>query len=596
VSAPPASTPTPAGRRRIAASSRVALGIFSSRVLGLVRESTFAAVFGVGAHADVLAAVLRGPILLQNLLGEQTLSASFIPVYSRLLASGKRRAAGRFAGAVLALLAVAAGTAALVGVLLARPFVGLTAPGYLADAGRIAAGVAAVDRFELAVQAIRFTFPMAAVLVLAAWALGVLNSHRRFFLPYVAPALWNLVIIGIVLVAASVWLPGGLRQTLDVPSPTAVAGDAAAASWGLLDRLLLTACGAALLGAFAQLGVQLPLVFKLLRGFRLRLSLRVEGMREALRAFGPAVAARGAAQLSVYVDQVLASLAMAGAPSAIRWAGILYILPLSLFAQSVAVAELPEMARAMGTVADDKLAGRARFALRQIAFLVLPTALGFIALGRLLVGAIYQRGSFTDPHTLLVYLTLVGYSLGLPAVCWSRALVNVFWARGDTSTPARIAGLRMGLAAAVGAGLMFWLDRFPLETVAASGAGAGLFLGAVGLGAAAGLSSWLELGLLSRALRRSLTPFRLPIPEAGAMIWRAALALLPALGVEYLTRGVPRVPHALAVVVVYAGLYFWLSRSSARPEIAAWIGRSGGGLPGQRGGQRQGQRKDPPRE
>jgi putative peptidoglycan lipid II flippase len=588
VSAQPASTPTPTGRRRLAASSRVALGIFSSRVLGLVRESTFAAVFGVGAHADVLAAVLRGPILLQNLLGEQTLSASFIPVYSRLLASGKRRAAGRFAGAVLALLAVAAGAAALVGVLLARPFVGLTAPGYLADAGRIAAGVAAVDRFELAVQAIRFTFPMAAVLVLAAWALGVLNSHRRFFLPYVAPALWNLVIIGIVLVAAAAWLPGGLRRTLDVPSATVAAvasgAGAAATRWGLLDRLLLTACAAALLGAFAQLGVQLPLVFRLLRGFRLQLSLRVEGMREALRAFGPAVAARGAAQLSVYVDQVLASLAMAGAPSAIRWAGILYILPLSLFAQSVAVAELPEMARAAGTVTDDKLAGRARFALRQIAFLVLPTALGFIALGRLLVGAIYQRGSFTDPHTLLVYLTLVGYSIGLPAVCWSRALVNVFWALGDTSTPARIAGLRMGLAAALGAGLMLWLDRFPLEVVAASGAGAGLFLGAAGLGVAAGVSGWLELRLLSRALRRSLTPFRLPIAEAGAMVGRAVLALLPALAVEFLTRGLPRVPHAAAVVVVYAGLYLWLSRSSARPEIAAWIGRSGGGLAGRRTG------------
>jgi putative peptidoglycan lipid II flippase len=539
----------------------------------LVREVTFAAVFGVGAHADVLAAVLRGPILLQNLLGEQTLSASFIPVYTRFLASGKRRAAGRFAGATLALLGVTAGLVALVGILLARPIVGLTSPGYLADAGRVATGLAEVDRFELAVQAIRFTFPMASVLVLAAWALGVLNSHRRFFLPYVAPALWNLVIIGIVLSASIAWLPGGLakialgggREVTALEVPSAIA-----------ERLLLAACLAALIGAFAQLGVQLPLVFKLLRGFQLRLSTRVEGMRDSLRAFGPAVAARGAAQLSVYVDQVLASLAMAGAPSAIRWAGILYILPLSLFAQSVAVAELPELARSAGSVADSVVVERARFALRQIAFLVVPTALGFIVLGRLLVGAIYQRGSFTDPHTLLVYLTLAGYSVGLPAISWSRALVNVFWARGNTSIPARIAGGRMALAAAGGAGLMFWLDRYPLASLAPSVAGGGLFLGAVGLGAAAGVAGWLELGLLCRALGRILGPFRLPLAEAGAMLGRAVLALAPALALQFFTADLHRVPRAAVVVVVYAGCYLWLSRHSARREIAAWIGRSGG--------------------
>jgi putative peptidoglycan lipid II flippase len=172
----------PEGRRPPRAASRVALGIGCSRALGFLREAVLAYFFGAGPHADVFRTALRGPNLLQNLLGEQTLSASFIPVYSRLLASGRPEVAGRFAGAIFGiLLAVAAGVS-LVGIWLAEPIVSLLAPGYLADAARVAAGELSIDRFPLAVRAVRIIFPMTGILVLSAWALGVLNSHRRFFI------------------------------------------------------------------------------------------------------------------------------------------------------------------------------------------------------------------------------------------------------------------------------------------------------------------------------------------------------------------------------------------------------------------------------
>jgi len=157
--------------------SRVALGILSSRAFGFLRESVLAFFFGAGPHADVFRIALRGPNLLQNLLGEQTLSASFIPIYSRMLGAGRGDEAGRFAGAILGLLMAVASLVALLGVLFAEPIVAILAPGYLGDAARVAGGLAEVDRYSLAVTAVRIVFPMTAVLVLSAWSLGVLNSH-----------------------------------------------------------------------------------------------------------------------------------------------------------------------------------------------------------------------------------------------------------------------------------------------------------------------------------------------------------------------------------------------------------------------------------
>ncbi|MEZ5312975.1 MAG: lipid II flippase MurJ [Thermoanaerobaculia bacterium] len=304
-------------RRRGLGALAVASGILFSRVAGLVRTSVLASIFGVGAHADVWSAALRLPNLLQNLLGEQTLSAAFIPVYSRLLGAGRKEEAGRFAGAVFSLLAALAGGAALVGVLLARPIVALFAPGFLGDQERIAQGLATVDRYQLAVLAVRWIFPMSAILVLSAWALGVLNSHRRFFLSYVAPVVWNASII------AAVWW---------------VAAGRGAAPGGGEDRLLVAACAGALAGGLLQFLIQIPGVIRDLEGFRFGFRLGNPAVREAIAAFLPTVAGRGAVQFSSYIDQLLASWLVAGAIGALAYAQTLYLLPVSLFGLSLAAA------------------------------------------------------------------------------------------------------------------------------------------------------------------------------------------------------------------------------------------------------------------
>src|SRR5437764_262921 len=129
-------------------------------------------------------AAFRIPNVLQNLFGEGALSASFIPVYASLLARGDRREATRVAGAVVALLALVTAVLVLLGVLLTPVLIALIAPGFTGA------------KRDLTIALTRVLFPGAGIFVLASWCLGVLNSHRRFFLSYVAPALWNVAMIG----------------------------------------------------------------------------------------------------------------------------------------------------------------------------------------------------------------------------------------------------------------------------------------------------------------------------------------------------------------------------------------------------------------
>jgi putative peptidoglycan lipid II flippase len=565
---PASGTPGPAPRRGGAAS--VGAGILLSRLAGLVREQTVAFFFGVGPHADALTAALRVPNALQNLLGEGALSAAFIPIYSRLVEEGRRDEAGRFAGAIFGLLLAAAAALALTGVVLARPLVALLAPGFLADAAAVAAGRAAVDRFALSVAAVRVLFPMTGCLVLSVWALGVLNSHRRFFLPYFAPVLWNSAMIAALLLAghaAGVW-PAAAHG--------AAGAQAAPIALAVRDHLLGAFCWGALAGGLMQFVVQLPAVARVIRGFRPAFSTRVPGVREALAAWGPVVAGRGVVQIAGYVDLFLATLLATGATGANRYAQMLYILPISLFGMSIAASELPELSRLRGEAASPALLGRVRRALGAVAFLNVPTVVGYLAFGYLVVGAVYRHGSFGGADHGLVYLVLCGYSSGILATTSSRLLQNTFYALGDTRTPAKVAALRVGAAAALALPLMFWLDRYPVPVrFGPQPPGQQLYLGTLGLAVASGAGAWLELARLRTALRRRLPDFDLPWRDDLRILLLALAAALPAALLWRLLPPRPGLVTAIPVLAAYGLLYLLASRLAGRPELSALVSRLG---------------------
>jgi len=171
----------------------VAAGILLTRVLGYVRERVFAYYFGNDSiPADAFRAALRIPNTIRNLLGEGTLSASFIPVYAALNERPDKGAARALAGAVLGLLLLASGVLALLGIALAPAITTVIAKGF------------DEPRRQLTITLVRILFPMTGLMVISAWCLGILNTHRQFFLPYAAPALWNVAGI-VAMLAAGTW-------------------------------------------------------------------------------------------------------------------------------------------------------------------------------------------------------------------------------------------------------------------------------------------------------------------------------------------------------------------------------------------------------
>lgn len=508
-----------------AGAQAVALGILLSRFSGLLREAIFARYFGLSEQAGAFRAALRMPNVLQNLLGEGTLSASFIPVYSELEHAGRREEAGRVAGAVFALLLAIAGALSLIGVALAPILVSIFLPGFRGEVR------------DLTIAITRIIFPMAGVLVLSAWALGVLNSHRRFLLPYTAPVLWNAAMIAALL---------ALGGRLD------------------LDRLAVACAWGALLGGALQFLVQLPLVLRLERDLRIRWDLKREGVRTALRNAGPAVAGRGVVQLSGWFDMFLASFLGASAVAGISNAQTLYLLPVSLFGMSIAAAELPELAR-QRNAGVEILRQRVNAGLRRTALFVVPTVVGYILIGRIVVGAVFERGRFGADDTAYVHLLLGTYSLGLLASTATRLYSSAFYALHDTRNPARIAMLRVAVSGTIGAGLMFLMRDWSWHQ---------LPTGAVALAVGASVGAWLEWWLLRRRLdHRVAGRLGVGARTLAGLFGAALIGAGAAWGVSLLLGGADALLRGAAALGAYGAVYFPVAAALGVPEAGAVLQR-----------------------
>ncbi|HJU28215.1 MAG TPA: lipid II flippase MurJ, partial [Candidatus Binataceae bacterium] len=191
ISTPAAADQTPGAESQPRVSGNLAIvvaaGIMLSRIAGLVRESIFAHYLGNSAAADAFKAGFRIPNILQNLFGEGVLSASFIPVYSRMLSEGDAETADLLAWAVGAMLSLAVAVLVVAGIFAAPYMIDAIAPGFHGE------------KRELTLRIVQILFPGAGLLVMSAWCLGVLNSHHRFFASYAAPVAWNAAIIGALL-------------------------------------------------------------------------------------------------------------------------------------------------------------------------------------------------------------------------------------------------------------------------------------------------------------------------------------------------------------------------------------------------------------
>ena len=488
----------------------VGAGILISRIVGLIRQRIFAHYFGSSGVGDAFTAAFRIPNFLQNVFGEGALSASFIPVYAKLLAQGDEKEARRVANAVFGLLALVTAIIVLIGVLGAPIIVTLIAAGFRDE------------RRQLTIQLVRIFFPGAALLVLSAWCLGVLNSHHRFFISYTAPVAWNLSIIASLIFFGS-------RMDL-APLAQAVA-------WG------------SVIGSALQFGVQLPTVLGLIQKFRPQIDVASQHVLQVIRNFFPVFMSRGVVQISAFVDEFLATFLGHGAVVALTYAQSLYTLPVSLFGMSVSAAELPAMSKALGTeqAIADTLRKRLSRGLQRIAFFIVPSSVAFLALGDVIAAVLYQTGKFTRADSIYVWAILAGSSIGLLASTLGRLYSSTYYALRDTRTPLRYAIVRVVLTSVLG-----YLCSIPLPALLQIESR----WGAAGLTASAGIAGWVEFVLLRRSLNRRIGHTGLPAAFV-AKLWIGAL-VGAAVGWGFKILLGPRHPFPVALVVLggYGLTYF----------------------------------------
>ena len=482
---------------------------------------------GLSDASDAFTSAMRIPNVLQNLLGEGVLSASFIPVYARLRAEGRAADARAVANAVFGLLALTASILVLLGMLLARPITSLIAPGF------------AGEKFELTVRLVRLLFPGAGLFVLSAWCLGVLNSHRRFLLSYAAPVIWNAAIIGSVAATA------GRRSEADIA--------------------LMAALGS-VAGALLQVIIQWPTVMALMGQVRPTLNTASSGVRTVLGNFVPVLVGRGVVQISAYVDSILASLLGTGAVAALGNAQALYTLPVSLFGMSVSAAELPAMSSVTGTDDEIAVALRARLdaGLRQIAFLVVPSAAAFLGFGGVIAGALFQTGKFTAADSRYVWAILAGSAVGLLAATMGRLYSSGYYALRDTRTPLRYAVLRVLLTTMLG-----YLCAVPLPLLL----GIDPRWGAAGLTASAGIAGWLEFFLLQRGLNRRIGATGLPLRLLAGLWGSALLGAAIGEGCDRLAGTDSPLLRAGVVLIPFGVIYLAVTSASGIPEARGVVRR-----------------------
>ncbi len=469
-----------------------------SRVLGFIRDMLIAAVLGAGPLADVFFVAFRLPNLFRSLFAEGAFSMAFVPLFAGRLEAEGPAAARAFAEQALAVLLWSL-LAFTVLVLVAMPVVmQALAPGFIGDA----------LRFDLAVELTRITFPYLLLVSLVSLFAGVLNSLHRFAAAAAAPILLNLCMIGSVLLL--------VRFT-----PTA----AHALAWGV-----------ALAGAtqFIWLAVQCARA-----GFTLRLPVPrlTSDVRRLLRRIVPVALGAGIYQVNLVVNTMIASLLPAGAISYLFYADRVTQLPLGVVGVAVGTALLPLLSRELRGGRPEAAMATQNRALELALLFTLPAAAALMVLAEPVVIALFERGVFSAADTAATTTALTVFAGGIPAFVLVKALSPGFYAREDTATPVKAAGLCMLVNL-----LLNLLLMAPMQHV--------------GIALATVIASWLNAVLLAVVLIRrghlavdSRLRYRLPRMLLASAGMAACLLLGRWLLAQHLEDGGLKPILALAVLI-----------------------------------------------
>ncbi len=510
----------------------VSLAVFLSRITGMVREITFAGLFGAGMVYDAFVAAYRIPNLLRDLLAEGALSSAFVTTYSQTLSEEGAKKANSLSNRLGALLVPVVAVICVAGTVFAPGIVQLLFPGYLAIEGK----------FELTVLLTRIMMPFLLFIALAAKAMGVLNSHGKFGIPALASTLSNLTSVAIGLLLGFVLGPKlGFEPIVGMALGT-------------------------LLGGAVQYGCQVPSLRLTGLRFRLDVALRDPGVRQVLRLMGPATIGVAAVQINVMVNSVFASglvdasgEVMNKPVSWLAYAFRFMQLPLGLFGVAVASATLPVISREAGAGRIDEFRDTLSRSLGLVFLLTIPSTVGLLVLSQPLIGVVYERGQFAASDTEQTALALAFYCLGLVGYASTKVLAPAFYALDNVRIPMMVSVFSIAL-------------NYTLNFVYIEILGWGHWALALSTSLVATLNSILLFvfmrsqigGVQGKRLLRGGIKIGAASAVMGACCWICARFIEAALGPGTF---VGRLAALLVTVPVGVGLIYWLCRLLRVPEL-----------------------------
>jgi putative peptidoglycan lipid II flippase len=404
---PPGSSPPPPPRRRIALSTAIfALATALSRIAGLAREIVAASFFGTSAAASAFTIGSQVPNLMSNLFSQAALSAAFVPVFTEQLQNGRKKEAFRLASTLFWIILVVLGAVTGLWMVLAGAIVPLFTGSLHGSAVGLTVGLSQV------------LFPVVLLLSLTGMLVGILQSYDEFSIPALAPAVWNLVILVVLI---------GLRSRFHGENGLY----AYAIAW-----LVATV-------------VQLLMVASALRRIDFRLTFEVDWrdprVAQVFALFLPVTLSIGIVNLDLFINSAFGSLVSAQAPRAIDQAFRIYMLPQGVFSVAVATVLFPTLSR-MATRRDP--AGMRRAVgngIRQINLLLIPASGLLLVLATPITRLLYQRGAFNAQSTHLVAIALFWFAFSLPFAGINLLLSRTFFALKKPWIPTRLAAMNMAV-------------------------------------------------------------------------------------------------------------------------------------------------------
>lgn len=485
-----------------------------SRVLGFVRDTLIARIFGAGVASDAFVVAFKLPNLLRRIFAEGAFSQAFVPILAEYKTQQGEEATRTFLAYVAGLLTLVLALVTLLGMLAAPWIVWVSAPGFADEP----------ERFALTVDLLRVTFPYILLISLSSLLGAVLNTWNRFSVPAFVPTLLNVSMI-----IFTVWL-----------AP-------------YFDPPIMALGWAVLVGGLAQFLWQLPALKQVGMLVLPRLSLRDTGVWRVLRQMGPAIFGVSVGQISLIINTIFASFLVAGSVSWMYYADRLMELPSGVLGVALGTILLPALAKTYASADRADYSKLLDWGLRLCFLLVLPCTLALALIAEPLIVSLFQYGKFTAHDSTMTQQALVAYSVGLLALILVKILAPGFYAQQNIKTPVRIAivsllatqamnalfifvidlrhaglALSISLAACLNAGLLYWQLRrkgiylpqpgwakFLAKLVLAV-----LVMAAVLLVLMHYMPAWEEGGMLLRLLRLGV------LVAAGASAYFAVLALL----------------------------------------------------------------------